>query len=352
MTQIENIALGREAYTWLRLGGAPERGGCTSGLLRRWKSFWFEHNLSLQRKTESVGSWDISPIFILGLWRSGTTFLHELLTTAHGIVSPNTWECMNPSICGLIMPPGDAVQERPMDRLRVSSTSPQEDEFALLALGVPSVYRGFLDPRRLDELKQYLMLGYWGVDSPPGWQQVWRSFLDQVVAKRQGRLLLKSPNHLFRIHAISALFRDAKYIWLTRDSTDVFRSNRKMWTAMFQRYALWQWDTAELDSFLTLAVDQTAVALSYATANIPRDRLAVIDFQQLTQSPIKALEALNSRLRLGNWDDLDPLITAAFSQIGTYESEPHSAVELSHSTRVSLDKLDTMQAAAQVSHGI
>src|SRR4029078_9519508 len=185
---------------------------------------------------------------------SGTTLLHGLLGTLGTVLYPATWQCMNASAFRLRRPPqsGRTVR-RPMDDVSVDAFSPQEDEFALLALGVPSVYRGFFDPRRLDELAQWLEPDAWTADRPAGWLERWLEFLagvSGVAARAPSRLLLKSPNHVFRIRALQKAFPNAAYISLVRDATVIFASNREMWTAMFERYALWHWEQRRLDLFL------------------------------------------------------------------------------------------------------
>ena len=84
------------------------------------------------------------PLFIIGHWRSGTTLLHELLVRDANHAFPTTYECFAANhflITGKIFPklfrfllPG----KRPMDDMAVSFEHPQEDEFALISMGVPS----------------------------------------------------------------------------------------------------------------------------------------------------------------------------------------------------------------------
>ena len=88
--------------------------------------------------------------------------MHELLTAATGWPTPLTWQCMNATAFQLLpAPPAQSGVARPMDGLEISPLSPQEDEFALLSLGVDSAYRGFLMPERLPELLHTLDPAYW-----------------------------------------------------------------------------------------------------------------------------------------------------------------------------------------------
>ena len=138
------IPVGGEMLSWLMYGGRMDSVDWRIRLQMRWQSFWFDRNISLQRKLRPAGASQMNdPVFIMGLWRSGTTFMHELLGACPGLIWPATWQCMNPSSFNMQSPPKVSKSAiRPMDDFTVNTFSPQEDEFALLSLGVPSVYRG------------------------------------------------------------------------------------------------------------------------------------------------------------------------------------------------------------------
>ena len=239
-----------------------------------------------------------------------------------------------------------------MDGMTIDTLSPQEDEFALLALGVPSVYRAFFDPRRLGELSQWLDPGNWARDLPSGWSATWLEFLNDVRAETPGRLILKSPSHSFRIDALPELFPNASYIWLVRDPVDTFLSNRKMWLAMFDRYALWDADAAGLDSFLGRAIEHAAECLQRAIATIPLQRLAVLRFDRLTNSPLDSLERLNRRLSLGSWTEMQPSATNTASERASRRPETYDRSELPAAIIGALDRLDSAQLEAVSSHGL
>ena len=86
------------------------------------------------------------PLFVLGHWRSGTTMLHELLILDPEHTYPTTFECYVPHHFAWTewwLPPlieWLLPATRPMDNMRTSWDRPQEDEFALCNMGVPSPY--------------------------------------------------------------------------------------------------------------------------------------------------------------------------------------------------------------------
>lgn len=347
------LPLGREALSWVRMGGRPERGGWPQRFMARWQCLWFERNLALQRLLPPPPPPPPDPVFILGLWRSGTTYLHDLLGACPGMLSPTTSQCLNPASFRLRPAPGgERSVTRPMDGLSIDTLSPQEDEFALLALGVPSVYRGFIDPRRLPELARWLDPGSWTAAQPPGWAGRWSEFLAGVGDGRGGRLVLKSPGHTFRVGALPRIFPDAAYIWLVRDPHDTLLSNRKMWLAMIDRYALWACDPSALDAFLAAAMEHAADCLRRSALLFPRNRLAVLRFDQLTGSTLDSLERLNQRLALGTWKEMQPALAAIAGARAGHRPDSYGRGALPDACIRAAERLQAAQADALSSHGI
>lgn len=186
------------------------------------------------------------------MWRSGTTYLHELLTASVDANSPRTWQCFDPSAFRLKAKPlsGRTVQ-RPMDAVLVDALSPQEDEFALMAAGADSAYRFFLDPRRWRELLPALHTEHWAASGlSAAWIRELSTFLGWCVEDPHKPLIVKSPNHLFRAKALKAIWPQAKFVWVVRAPEQVWHSNLRMWKAMAQRYALWFWQKGDLENFV------------------------------------------------------------------------------------------------------
>src|SRR5205823_12669360 len=103
------------------------------------------------------------PLFILGHWRTGTTFLHNLLGHDSRFAYPNLYEVMHP---GSFLSNEDAhagiwasravPAKRPMDNVTLAVDAPQEDEFALAlsCLRSPDIALNF--PRSGAPYRRYL----------------------------------------------------------------------------------------------------------------------------------------------------------------------------------------------------
>jgi Sulfotransferase family len=172
------------------------------------------------------------PIFITGLPRSGTTFLHRLLLEDPGNVAPRVWQTIYP------YPPQRgrdaraarvARQLRAFERLApefralhpLDATSPQECSeitghvFRSLRFDttyrIPS-YRCWLD--RAGHLPAY---------------QFHRRFLQHLQHQaRGGRWVVKCPDHLFSLEEIRAVYPDARLVFVHRDPLKVLLSVAKL----------------------------------------------------------------------------------------------------------------------------
>ncbi len=286
MARAQPLYGARSLAEWVASGGRPRRASPGYALRAWWHAKWFEVNWqAATRRMDAAAALPEDPVFVLGLWRSGTTALHELLAACGRWAIPQTWQCFNPSTCFLSGPPSEeAVVRRPMDQGRIATRGPQEDEFALLLLGEPSAYRGFIDPRRLRECGRLLWSG------GEGPLMRWQDFLRGIAAAAPGaRLLLKSPNHTFRLPLLRTLFPRARFIWIGRHTGEVLASNRKMWRAMMELYALWDCPPQAVEGFLQDMVRACTAVLGRCVEEMPPERMLWVDFEQLHANPREVL---------------------------------------------------------------
>jgi omega-hydroxy-beta-dihydromenaquinone-9 sulfotransferase len=277
----------RALAQWIRLGGRPARAPLGYGLRSRWHAHLFELNWRLQLERMGQVAPPADPVFILGLWRSGTTVLHELVNACGGWVTPQTWQCFSPSTCFMTGPPARArTVRRPMDAGLIAAQGPQEDEFAALLLGEPSIYRGLIDPRRLLECG----VESWSGDD--GALERWQQFVRGIAGAGGGRLLLKSPGHTFRIPTLRRLFPAARFIWIGRHPGEVVASNLKMWRAMMGVYALWDCAEDGLQRFLREAVLACSRTLERCVAEMTREQMLWVDFEALQTDPERVLRQI------------------------------------------------------------
>jgi hypothetical protein len=177
-----------------------------------------------------------------------------------------------------------------MDGLWIHPQTPQEDEFALLTLGVESLYRAFWMPHRLPELAALLQQDHWLEDR--SWVPPWLEFLRAVQSTDpggSGPMLLKSPNHTFRLRAIHQTMPGARFIWMAREPRALAESNVKMWSQMFALHGLTPVNLDDLLAFLDQVWTHSSMALEYLLEHVARDQWLVVSQHQLLQEPVQVV---------------------------------------------------------------
>jgi omega-hydroxy-beta-dihydromenaquinone-9 sulfotransferase len=236
---------------------------------------------------------ELPPLFVLGFWRTGTTYLHELLAACPGYAAPSMLDCMCPQsfetakalsgILSAIIP-----KRRPMDGVEYALDAPQEDEFAILNLGLETPYRYLAFPSSIqskDAIQSLVDPGE-GAAHPLG--DRWVDFLERVAGARPGkRLVLKSPPHTARLAALSSLFPEACFVHILRHPYTLFASNLKMTKAML---ATQSFETRfscddELSDGILDTFEETYRAYIDARDKLDPQKLVELKFEDLASDP-------------------------------------------------------------------
>jgi hypothetical protein len=246
------------------------------------------------------------PIFVLGFWRSGTTLLHELLCSDPRFGFPSTYACMNPShfLLTEAWARGRKARQpttRPMDAMSYSWTSPQEDEFALLALGAPSPYESLIVPSLMRDPKMLVDLRLHSSTEQKRWGEALRHFLLLLTVQQGKTMVFKSPPHGFKLPLLLSMFPEARYIVIERNPYEVFASNLKLWGTLLSLYAVESSSSDEIEQFLLGAYLMHEEAIAEGIRMADTSRLAFVRYEELANNPIERTERLYGELELGDF---------------------------------------------------
>lgn len=267
---------------------------CTSLLVNRLKV-----QADLTRHPEILGVPVERPLFVTGLPRSGTTFLHRLLSQDPDARAMLFWEALEPS-----PPPEPATYRtdpriararRQMDLLyRLSprlatahefeAESPEEDNnlfahrFAAGMLGfmfdVPE-YARWLDRQ----------------DYVPGYRYE-KQQLQLLSWKCPGdHWVLKSPAHLFGLDAILAVFPDACIVVTHRDPLEVIPSVSSL-AAGFRGILTDRLDLRRLGAEMAEAMAVGPRRAMAARATADPDRFFDVEYRRLVADPIETVRSI------------------------------------------------------------
>lgn len=244
------------------------------------------------------------PVFIVGMHRSGTTHLHNLLALDRQFRSPRNYEVFNPHgfltawTTTLAMIPL-LMWRRPMDSVRMTPFSSQEEEFALAAMGSPSPYWSFTFPQRLAEHNRYWHPREFTPQQMARWQRHYLTFLRKLTWRCRRRPLLKNPANTPRVGLLKEMFPEAKFVYIVRHPHAVYRSNvhfAEQGIVVFQLQ-----DPLARDTYADRILENyrsVSEACERELDQLPRNDVARLRFEDLEANPVAEIERLYRQLGL------------------------------------------------------
>lgn len=195
---------------------------------------------------------------------------------------------------------------RPMDNMRYSWASPQEDEFALLALGAPSPYEALIVPSLMRDPKSLLDLRQLPREEQERWEKEMRYFLRLLTVQQGKTMVLKSPPHGFRLPILPAMFPNAIYVIIERNPYEVFASNLKLWQTLLAMYSLESVSPDEIEAFVLAAYVLHEEAVAEGTRQINSRWLARVRYEDLVADPVAQMERLYAELGIEGFETVRP----------------------------------------------
>jgi hypothetical protein len=214
--------------------------GVVGRVATHWDVVRFLSNLLLLRAAERahpaiLGEPIMQPIFITGLPRTGTTFLHRMMLTDQANRAPLVYETIYPC------PPSPGRRDR-----RAAQVARQLRTFKLLAPEFHALHPlEATSPQECSEITAHVFRSLrfdtnyhipsyraWLESDPVGHvpaYQFHRRFLQHLQHQagpraRPVRWVLKCPDHLFALGAIRAAYPDARLVFVHRDPVKVLLS--------------------------------------------------------------------------------------------------------------------------------
>lgn len=272
---------------------------------------------------------DKPPIFIVGHWRSGTTYLHELMCRDPRYAYPTTFDCFAPNhylVTSWILPKVLWIllpSKRPMDNMSAGFDHPQEDEFALGAMGAPTPYHRMAFPN--EPPCHMEMLDMQGVDSKDlhRWKEVIVRFVKSQTLQKGKQLILKSPPHTGRIQILSELFPGARFIHIARHPESIFASTHRLWPQLDFVQGLQVPRNEQLTEYVFAAFERMYRGYEAQRESIDSDHLYETRYEDLVQDPIGELQRIYTRLDLGDFDTVKTNLEAYLGDTKDYKTNRH-----------------------------
>lgn len=266
------------------------------------------------------------PLFVVGLPRSGTTWLFELLALDPRRCFPTMLDAFNPHsmltlralgaerVLGGVRP-----KKRFMDAVRTHWLGPFEDEFALVASTRIGPAAALFFPRSREKRRGEAILSRAPEEARLRFRSALAGFTRKLVLLHGRPVLLKSPAHLARIPDILAVFPEARFVAIFRDPADQLTSFRSMDAAPDGDWCALQRD---LGSERGSGYGPAAILDEYfrTCGDVQPGHLVEIRYEDLVAAPEKVVDGIYRDLGLPGRDEICERVRADLAARPRYEA--------------------------------
>jgi hypothetical protein len=312
--------------------------------LLNWLGLWLDELLFPGYRAQAIRT----PVFLLGNFRSGTTFLHRLLARdRQTFTTMRLWEILlAPSVTVRRLWRGLGAIDRRLgsntrrwlsrrerdwdDAFALHKTSlwaPEEDEYLLLhtwSTGTSWMWAGLLD-----EMAPYV---HFDAMPAPDQERIMRFYRRCVQAHlHAGRgpadaggplcYLSKSPPFAGKVEALDACFPGARFAYLVRSPLQVIPSFLSFLQHVWQMFGVRIEGDAAREHVIEIVAHWYAHPLTYLQ-RLPAERSLVLRFDDLVRDPRQAVTQLYERFGLPLSPSYLQILQAATARSRRYTS-PH-----------------------------
>src|SRR5215208_2723811 len=268
------------------------------------------------------------PLFVLGHWRSGTTYLHNLLALDKQFAHPNVWRVLNPHTFLTTERYSDIVKlaapkTRLIDSIELGADVPFEDEFATCGTLCSPILAGAF-PQATEHYDRYLTFRGVPEEEVARWQKALILFYKKMTWKLGRPLVLKSPPHTGRIRLLLEMFPDARFVHIHRDPYTVFQSSLHLYEKIIPLIRLHRSDRIDMTARILRQYTEMHDAFFEERPLIPAGRFHEVRFEDLERDPVGQVRTLYESLSLPAFADVEPELRRYVDTLAGYRKNAHA----------------------------
>ncbi|MEO8110500.1 MAG: sulfotransferase [Ginsengibacter sp.] len=272
----------------------------------RWIELTYNKKISKHNITKD-------PVFILGFYRSGTSYLHQFLTQDDRFGYHNNFQMILPEIMlsseKILSPFFNFIcrlfnLQDPVHRKQMSFLFPGEEDAAMTTgLNSRGAQWGYFFPKiMMKHFRKYVLFENLPESEIEAWKRDFVFLLKKISLANHGKqLVLKSPPNTARIKLLLSLFPKAKFIFIHRNPYEVYASNKRFWKVTNRIYALG--DTRSVDNNTIILETYAKIMHRYLSEKglIPDGQLVEIPYSELIQKPTETMRKIYGTLQLDDF---------------------------------------------------
>jgi omega-hydroxy-beta-dihydromenaquinone-9 sulfotransferase len=284
-----------------------------------------------------------SPIFILGHWRSGTTYLHRLMIQDPNFGYVSSSQAFLPASFLLSNKFGkDRLNKiwpktRDMDNCSYSPDVPEEEEYALGNMLPLSFYHCWFFPQNMKQLFiNSVLLKAISTSSLKQWKRVYLQILKKTTfACNNQRLILKNPANTARIKILLEMFPRAKFIYIYRNPYDVFASTKNFYEKLLPKYELQKSNKKIVEENIFVFYQQLTERFIEEKQLIASENLIEIKYEDFEDNEVFYLKYIYSKFNLPNFETVQVRMQKYIDSQSNYQKNTY---QLDEKTRAKISE--------------
>lgn len=273
------------------------------------------------------------PVFIIGHWRSGTTYLHQILAQDRQMAYITTYQTVFPHYLYskfLFLPfmKSQMPENRPGDNVRLVAKNPQEDEFALSNINPYTYYQFMYFPEEYSKFydqfirfqDQYRIIEQWKKD--------YVKMVVKACYNTRGEIpVLKNPCNTGRILTLLEIYPNAKFVHIVRNPVVVFLSSRKFFTELLPTLWFHPVDHDFIEDMILDIYERLLKDILALKKLIPEGNYIEVRFEEFEDEPIQDLERLYEQLGIPHFQQARQKFEEYVRKMSGYKKNKYLAIE-------------------------
>ncbi|MEF8847955.1 MAG: sulfotransferase [Candidatus Thermoplasmatota archaeon] len=271
------------------------------------------------------------PIFIVGHWRSGTTYLHELFCEDPQLGHISFWQTLLPESFLLLEGSKNFLSKflpssRPMDNIEVDMDGPYEEEAGMAVLFPWSFFHCLHFPKNAEE--QYLKsIHFSNLDDLDieEWKKEYLHLIKGATYSNNGsRLVVKNPANTGRIKMLLNLFPNALFVHIYRNPYKVYRSTLRMRNRVLEKLALQKADKKEIKKQVIENYKRIMKKFFKEQNLIPEDQIVSVRYEDLVENPLGSMKKIYGKLGLKNFNEAKSYMETYLERKSDYKTNVYT----------------------------
>lgn len=250
------------------------------------------------------------PIFIIGHWRSGTSFLQTLLTKDANNLSTTIYKFIFSDNYYLT----ESWLKKPLNKLSKYFNIKYSFQRLPMNFDIP----GELDPGLCANCSDHAYT--WGHLFPKSYEkwfnryiiinddkiaQAWVDEYDYLIRKlsfqnKNKQIVIKSPGDTGRISVLLNKYPKAKFIYMHRDPIEVFHSTFNLWQIILKENSFQTINKDKIAEYIISSYKKLLINFLDQKKNMPNSQLIEIEFNDIQENTIQVLSRIYAVLNLGS----------------------------------------------------